>query len=476
MHNINRRQAGKYGEKHRELLANLEFRAKALLEGGDPHYKDSVRFILLEYNPGMDALFGEKFPDLLSGNFHNRNSEHLLEAFLNKAPDLLLFPSFEPVGFSYFLDTRAVPHQLIGIYNRGIEEEDFEKPFADGFYMKPSEFSWHDMGHVEFMSFRDVEYIQHANKPIERIVWEWDVTRERIRKIQKQVAKKDDELGMAMKIVLSELLHERGFQYSLTVLKAELETPVWVRAIFRKKASGFYPDASEAVFARLDEAREKLLFVVRRLRDKDQMMWLKTLRADRVPVLVTHTPAVGFSSGNLVSIEIRPDSNVVNVAGAAGVKTTAVRDVLKVQMNPAKDSPLTNEMVSRIETVLAFSAQNAIQSVVITRDKNVLVRYANGDAVPLAAIVLPNFTPENARRLGKLEIFQMNQVLSVLETGGVLELVTRKPVQKYAGFVRAEENILSGLHEVTIKTLDGRTIVAPLVEVRIDPLAAEDLK
>ncbi|MGZ3709241.1 MAG: hypothetical protein ACXWPM_10915, partial [Bdellovibrionota bacterium] len=479
------RQLRKFGPKYATRLKELEAKAEALLAHGDPPYKTSVRFFMNEYNPMLDTIFGERHPELMASNFHRHHAEPLLEKFLAKAPDLLMHFSFEGVGFDYFLRTRTAPFQLVGFDLRGLDDLP-DLPFADGFLMKPSEFSWHDTGHIDFMAFRDIEYINSADKPIERIVWEWESTRLRILAFHDRIRAADKVLGDSTETLLSELLHERGFQYSLTVLKQELETPKWVRAILRKMEKGFYPNTPKIVFDRLEEARKGLLAEVNRMRVADQEQWIKTLRADVVPVKITHTPEGSYSTGKLVRVELKEPGKAVIVARnpAGSEQRTGIREFLSVQMDPTKASPFSEASDAKIESMLWLRGQahaiqaggqpRLIEAIVIDRTKALLVQFKDGTMIPLSQVAVPAGIPKEIPRLSNLEKFEINQVLGNEDRGTPLEYTIKQPVQTYIGTLKPAETV-SGHPTVTIKTVEGKTLTVPLTEVRVDPLTKGDL-
>lgn len=244
-------------------------------------YKKTMRFVtrLLQE---VDTLFLLKHPSLTSA-FHKQNAEHVLEKLLHCAPDVLLFPSFQEVDVDYFLLTRPAPFHIVGITFSGFDPDD-ALPFADGFAMKPSEFYWDDIGHIEFMHNKDHAYIKQSFKPLERIISEWDFTRRRIFSYLTSIRSQVNLLD-ATKLILFELLHERGFQYSLVVLKAELDTPKWTEILNRKFINNYYrnsPEINPALFGELETARLQLLRFAEITRCQDQRKYIEAMHGDLI--------------------------------------------------------------------------------------------------------------------------------------------------------------------------------------------------
>lgn len=467
------RKSRKFGDKYSAEMDLVIKKANQLLKNGDPLYKESIRLIMLDYLPLLDKILSERHPELYKNEYHQSHSKVLLEKFLARSPDLLLHFSFEGTPNDFFLKTRAVPFQLIGINLKGLDDRT-KTPFADNFAMKNSEFSWHDFGHVNFMSFRDLDYIAFSGKPIERIIAEWDVTRRRMEEVYVDANKHDKDLSDAMQMLLMELMHERGYQYSLTVLKTEFDTNKWVDVILRKRQFNFFSHFphNEKLFDRLTEARVELLKAVEKFREEDQIQWYKVLRADQVPSLIIHTPSLRYASGKLEQIEIKSVSEI-DVQGRSQdgkIHNTDILEVISAQVNPTKESPFNPQVISKIETLLWMkeSQDTDISSIIVRSDKSIFVKYKNGSIKPLSEVRVQRILKKIPQLTVNTGIFPMEQVLGAFERGEGMSYTLRDPVRKYVGTVNLIKNKEN--YNVIIKTTDGNSIQLPLIEVRIDPL------
>ncbi len=475
---LRQRKTRKFGDKHKiaiEAALTKALKIVARGENGNPHYKETARFIFHDYLPVLDLILGERHPELMANEYHRHHAEHLLEKILAQAPDIFLHFSFESVDDEFFVATRTAPMNLIGIDLRGLDDEAPQKPFADNFYMKNSEFAYHDLGHAEFTTMRDLLYMRSADKPIVRIVWEWEATRLRIKEVVDQVKTNDVDLADAMTNILFELLRERGFQFSLTVLKQELETRKWVEVIERKLRSGFYSHypTNENRYSRLEEARLGLVKAVERFREIDQIQWIKTVKAEIVPVKLTFTPTLKYSTGRLDYIEIKdPGNSIVHSHNITGrVEETEIREMITAQVSPTRDSPLSEIVKDKIERVLSMKGH----SVIIDKNKNIKVRRPDGSLENLRGFKVTDQDAHIIKRLENIEIFEINQVLGTEERAEDIAFTIRKPVQVLYGTLTLQQNLVTGFHVVSVKTVDGQVHTVPLVDTRVDPLTLSDL-
>lgn len=467
---LEQRQFRKYGDKYFKELSKALRKAKNLLSKGAP-YKSTIRFVLDEYEPTLDLILFERHPDLKGKNFHRRNAQHMVEPLLDEAPDHFIFLSFQPVDDEFFVNSRTAVMNLVGIGLSGLDDVS-DKPYGDKFYMSIDEFSYHDVGHAEFTAGRDLKYIRNSGKLIDRIVWEWESTRLRIKAVVDQTKTKDTQLAAAMTQLLFELLRERGFQFSLTVLKQELDTPKWTQVLRRKLKMGFYDHygVDRRKFERLEEARLLLLKAVERLREEDQMDWLNTTRAHFVPTRITHTPALAFAEARLERIEIcaKGPSIIEAIDSKSKLLKTEIREMISAQVNPTADSPFTDQRIAKIEKIL--SMKNQKHRIFVAKNKKIYVEDQSGKVQSIDRFIVPSGISVT-RKLENIEIFEINQALGAEERSEKIAFTIRQPTRTWIGRVTVQQNLITGMHTATIKPLDpSHDIVVPLVEIRIDPL------
>lgn len=496
---LQQRQVRKFGSKHRSALKRLERKALSLLENGDPPYKATARFIMNEYLPMLDILLFERHPHLLNKDYrdgrpyHRRNAKHLLEKFLNESPDVYLHFSFEWVDDRFFLDSRPTLVNIIGLDLRGLDDVSLEPPLAgpekapliplaDNFPMPISEFAWHDMGHAEFTVLRDLDYLRKSKKPIERVVAEWEGTMKNVMAMVDQTAKRDTDLADAMTNLLFEIVRERGFQFSLSVLKQELDTPKWVDVILdRKLPKGFfshYP-SNEHRYSRMNEARLSLLQTVERLKEEAQLLWYAATNQTNVPVPVkiSHSPSLTYLTGKFNKIRFSSLHDIfVETSGPDGkTSITPIRELVTAQVNPTSVSVIGEQTRSMLEKVLYAITNDKrgtgaqIEEIEVGSDRIFYVVLTNKQKVNLKDYLKQNPLTKSVT-LESIQIFEVDQAFGSAERNESIAFTIRPPNTTYYGYLQFEKNLITGHYDVHIKEVGTiRQISLPLTEVRIDP-------
>ena len=492
------RQSRKFGKKYAAELESIHQKALQLLRDGDPPYKATIRFVMFEYLPMLDKILVERWPDpQLLNPYHRHHAEHLVEKFLAGAPDYFIFFSFEYTNDMFFVDTRPALMNLVGINLKGVDDESESPPFGDKHYMLISEFAWHDWGHAEYTAFRDLIYLLSGGKPIERVVWEWEVTRRKVKAVVDQVKARDQSLGEAMEQIEFEFLRERGFQINLTLFKQELETPKWIEVLQRKLQAGFYAHGDPAdlqKFKRLEEARITLLRAVERLREEAQLAWICAVGCRSgveglppVPAQITYTPALGYTNtARLDYVEFASSMKAV-VHSRNNDAVVDIDELISAQVNPTKASPFNKNVVEKIAhllwlrdnlgTVSLLGKGDHVRSIRVLATKQIVVVGKSGRIAPLDHVSYSLPDRISVPQIPNLEIFKINQVLGTEERGESMAFTIRQPNEVMTGSMSLEQDRVTGHYTAHITTIDGKKRTLPLVQLRIDPLndKAKDL-
>ncbi|MCB0355508.1 MAG: hypothetical protein KDD40_00785 [Bdellovibrionales bacterium] len=468
---LDQRMRRKFGDKHREALLKAKKSAEELLNAGkNPLYKKTIRYILLEYLPTLDLILFERHPELKDNKFHQINAGHLLEKILAKAPNMFLYFSFNWLGDDFFVDTRPALMNLIGINLTGLDDES-QPPYADKYAMSLTEFAFHDLGHAEFTTMRDLQYLENDKKDIRRVVGEWEATHKKIKQVVEQIRAKDPELADSMYLLLFELLRERGFQFSLTVLKQELETEKWVYVLKKKFAQKFYDyyGINSALFDRLEEARNLLVQAVERYKEEAQIVWINAANATEINANIKYTPTLTFTSGRSKEIRVfknQPTQVLVNTENGQTL-LTEIREFVSAQVKPTYDHPFLPELVDKLEKILA---REDTHFVVVDSTKQIWVEFKDGRRKKLEEIRVYNYL-HKSRRIEEIEIFEIRQILGSEERNENQMFTLRQPTQTMIGTLTLEQNLVTGNYTAHVIESDTqKKYQFPLVELRVDPL------
>jgi diketogulonate reductase-like aldo/keto reductase len=202
----------------------------------DIPYKNSVETIFL-YLDFMDGIFKRLYPSLPNSIAKLLTEEKFLN--LTSQKDVILFFSFRPVDIDFFVRTRPTPIYIIGLIDYpSFENPDQAKIKVDGYFTEIGGFAHHDAEHARADWKLDSNLLKHRNP--EALVQEWQHNRDLIQEKINQLKVNDPDLARAAMILLFEILHERGLQYDLSILKSYLNLPLFSKTTKDKWLSLFW--------------------------------------------------------------------------------------------------------------------------------------------------------------------------------------------------------------------------------------------
>lgn len=196
------------------------------------------------------------------------------EPFLALAPDVTGLRCHGPVARRFLIALRAIPVHVLGVVD--------EPTWADGGLRAPQEFFFHDLDHARYKIREDLlalgfdcpdvtaktpailPYAREAVRKAAPELWRRAPARLRLARALFQAidALPDRELAQAAEWLLFEVVHEKSFPLERGILRRELEHDGHLAKLQRKFEAGFYREATASVFARLPEARLRLLDVL----------------------------------------------------------------------------------------------------------------------------------------------------------------------------------------------------------------------
>ena len=251
-------------------------------------YVDTLHFIA-RYIEHVDARVCERQPHL-SRELKPKVREEFAD-LLRLAPDVLVFPTFSALNRRFFIRTRAVALQPLGLTTTAVH--------ADGDLRSPAEFFYHDLDHVRFFvredllalgievpdAYRSVDglspastfdpvsqrhrtFLHHAVAELRRaapLLRQGEKKRLalglRLEKVIDDLALSDTDVADAAELLLFEIVHEKSFPMDAAVLERELSLPAHVEKLRKKFDQKFYgPDGiPQGTIEALETARRLLL-------------------------------------------------------------------------------------------------------------------------------------------------------------------------------------------------------------------------
>lgn len=199
-------------------------------------YKHST-IVIFSYLEFMDGIFKRLCPSLPNSIAKLLTEENFSN--LTDEQNLILFFSFQPLDIDFFVKTRPTPLYIIGLVDYPkFENANQAKIKVDGYYTEIGGFSHHDAEHARADWKLDSNLLMSPNP--EETVKEWQHVRDLITGRINHLAMKDPDLARAATILLFEILHERGLQFDLGILKSYLNLPLFSKTTKDKWLSLFW--------------------------------------------------------------------------------------------------------------------------------------------------------------------------------------------------------------------------------------------
>jgi ribose-phosphate pyrophosphokinase len=446
----------------------------ALLSGNVP-YHDFIRWSM-RFIEHVDSVFRRRNPKFTS-YYHQNLAKNVVEDLLAKWPDVLAFPSFQAVGIDFFHKTRVVPVHLVGFTTEAI--------FGDGFDLTPAEFAYHDWGHIEFLSLRDIDHLTDPYFRLSSTLLEWRENRDAILSALAKLQNEDPDLFRGVNMTLFEVLHERGYPYDLFRLKAQFETTKWTEILFRKLTNNFWKNLvfTEQQLSRLHEGREWLLALTRKLIEERNTERIQSLRAHESPVRVRYTPPVKTFQGIFTGAYFNEEGKIfARFKSGADTKSCGLMDVSLAQISNEGAPDFSQETIAQLEKLLWVQWKGArlelkgdashvpyrLSAIEMNTagGLEMLVRDARGDEkrVAIVDVVIPYAVSTNEFVIKDVEIYKLRQLLALHASGREATFIEQRAQESFEGKL-LEVSEASGMMEARIEVL------APTNEVIRRPLS-----
>lgn len=214
---------------------------------------DKTIVTIFSYLEFMDDVFKRLCPTL-PNSLAKMNTERFFSN-LSSQKNLFLLFSFRPSDITFFIKSRPAPIYIIGLMDYPSFEKACEaKVKTDGLMIEIGGFSHHDAEHTRGLWKTDSDLSRKSNH--EKLVVESQMIRNLMTNRIKQLEIKDPDLAQAATILLFELLHERGLQFNLGLLKTYLNIPIYLETTKRKWKTLFWDPLPGKVelYSRFDEA------------------------------------------------------------------------------------------------------------------------------------------------------------------------------------------------------------------------------
>lgn len=445
---------------HARMVA-LQKRAIEIFHKGIP--SEIFNPFVIDYVETMSALVKTGASDQ-GGTYHRDFAERLSNHVFQTGRGTHTFFTFKPVNDQYFWHIRPAAtylHWLVqappfitsaATYIGGpIVQPSKQHMRIDGIDMNfgdLEEVTKHDIGHSFYMQRQDKWLFNMLGFSRESSVESWNRAKNIYLRRIKQLSKTDRELSIAVSFLLSELIHERGYQYYLPILRQQLSSGKWTAMLQFKKNNNYWGSKgiTDVQFNRLDEARKWLLSLTNDSLEKENLSEATNLRKLAASVNVRKWLPVEDYLGTPREIEIEDVQNMrikFDVNGRRP-KFTSLYQIALV-LKPTATSPiLTKEKIAELELWI-WRKHNSRTNISLK---------LSGDG-KLQVVTEGNYNPEPAPdnlppqyRLSKVEIYKLERLLNLMRNNGATQFTVTHQPEIFTGTVRNVDTDAGEIHFV----------------------------
>lgn len=424
----------------RKRFIDLQDRAVGLYQEGLPR-GDFSNFVMDYVNLFDDLFCSTDFS--LTGKYHQDFSKRLVGEVLNPQGVSQAFFSCEPVDDLYFWDIRpaAIYLQWLVVppsfnvtassYKGGpVVDREALTRYIDGLELPPKEITCHDIGHSYYMKRQDDWLFETLDETPGALVKDWCRTKDAYKQAWRALCETDPVLGRAVQFLLSEVIHERGYQFYLPILHQQFSSTKWAAMIGFKKGNRYWGDQgiTDEEFSRLEEARCWLLTLTDELLIERNTRDLHRFDPRRKKIMVRHWQPLETYKGIPASVEIKGIRDVVvsfNVPGTSR-KSTSLYEVGLVLAPKDQNPRLTPEKIDLIErAVWQMNHSDEMASISLFPNGEIHLSVKGKRNLPE-----PPETLQDKDRFSPIELYKLERLLYMIDQQRETSFtVTPKPKQ-----------------------------------------------
>lgn len=431
----------------RDELVSLQSEAIDVFQNNVP--EDRFSAFVIRYVETLDKLFRSQNPEL-TGTYHRDFAERLLSYVARTGDGTHAFYTFEAVDDLYFWDTRPAAtylHWLVdappflhsaATYAGGrlVPTEGIQK-YIDGLPLDLEEVTKHDFGHSFYMKRQDEWLFKTLNRPREELVAEWTETKNQYKKAWEILSTVDPELATSVRFLLSEIIHERGYQYFLPILRQQLLSKKWFGMLEFKRKNRYWGDhgMTDAEFNRLGDARAWLIELTESLLYQNNIQSIADLNATSQPVTVRQWHPLETHSGIPKRIELKEIQNIRVSFDVVGIpqKTTSLYEIALVLAPTAATPILTPDKIEAIEKwIWRKRHSNDVESLSLLADGTVEARLKPETELGTIPDVLPK-----EERFSKIELYKLERLLNLMRRQESTSFTETRSPDVLSGIVKA---------------------------------------
>lgn len=367
------------------------------------NYVETMYDLLTSHDDNIKGTYYTDFAKDFIGNLYRTGNNTCMfftfknlneQFFINTRPlcfypvQLLNLPDFSPVG----------SHPLIPTENIKGKVESRSLDFR--------EVTFHDIGHAHVMNRQDKWLFETLNRNATVLVSEWNRNKNWYVDEYNKLQNSNAALYKAIKLYLFDIVHDRGYQFYLPILRQQLRAKKNLENIKTKIMRGDFDDISgKNVLGHIDEARDWLLDRTEEFILKDNLDKLSKYKQDGY--VIKRYPDVESYEGIPLDVSIHKNGEIfVTFSWHDTIKTTTLYEI-ELLFLPVDSIILTEDRIEKINDAIKFIHMNDTEYVQLDSDGDVC-------NIAIKDILHTNLPDRNDLNLKKIEIYKLERLLKLI--------------------------------------------------------------
>jgi hypothetical protein len=402
---------GKEFEKHKQALQKLREDGTVLL-GQIPHSMNAsdVYSFVMNYVDAMYDLIKSQDEEI-KGTYYTDFAKDFLRHVTVPGNNSQLYFTFENLDEQYFIDIR--PLCMYPVYLMALPDFTGRKPliptqdvhgYVESKLQNFREVTFHDIGHAYVMNRQDKWLFETCHASPQELVTEWLRNKDWYMNAHRELAETNYPLSQAVKLYLFEMVHDRGYQFYLPILKQQFHAAKNFENFKSRILRGeFDISFDRSIVQYLDEARAWLLDRTDQFIVRDNLEKIEKYKGSGYRI--KKYPNIESGAGVPTGVTIHKDGRImVDFDSNGSFKTTSLYEIELITV-PVEGVILSEEKIHHIN-----KARNALQN-----SKDELI-HLDSDAS-----VKTDNLPDNGIELGddfnlkKIEIFKLERLMKLIK-------------------------------------------------------------
>lgn len=374
--------------------------------------------------------------------YHTDFTKGFIDKLYEIGNNTQMFFTFEDVDDDYLIDIRPVciyvnylldiPNLIFNDYKSG----QVHKP-VEGNMLDFREMTFHDMGHSYVMSRQDTYLFSILNRNPVDLVEEWINNKNWFTAEYNKLLDINNNLYRAIKLYLFDIVHDRGYQFYLPILRQQFRAGKNLENIKTKIIRGNFTgivddnvDDNLLILSNIDEAQKWLLEKVEELMIVDNLN--KINKYSKNGYIIKRFPDVENHVGVPKYIVIKKSGDIrVYFESEGTIKDTSIYEIELLGLT-VDDDKLTSDKINEINMCIDKINGTEDGRIVIDQNANVCI-YDFEDTTTYVEY-----------HLKPIEIYKLERILRIAKnTDRVRFSITKPPVEYETDTLKINKNIVT---------------------------------